>query len=708
MTAQRLEPGTASPLGATWDGRGVNFALFGEHASAVELCLFDEQGGETRIGVPWRTSYVWHAYVPGVAPGQRYGWRVHGPYAPREGDRHNPNKLLVDPYARALDGAVDLRGPVYGYRRDIRPDDLTMDERDDAHAKLKAVVVNDAFDWAGDRAPRIRWDDTVLYELHVKGFTKRHPLVPERLRGTFLGLASDAAIAHFASLGVTTLELMPVHEHLDEPAVAARGMTNYWGYNTLAFFAPDRRFATLGGDSVHEFKEMIQRLHAAGIEVVVDVVYNHTCEGDELGPTATLRGIDNRVYYRLQPDDRRRYVDYSGCGNTLNASHPQVIKLIADSLRYWVSEMHVDGFRFDLAPALARSESGEFDRLAAFLSTVHQDPILSGVKLIAEPWDLGVHGYQAGNFPVLWSEWNGRFRDTVRSFWRGEPKVIADLGYRLSGSSDLFADDGRLPQQSVNFIATHDGFTLRDLVSYEKKHNEANGEDNKDGLDENTSQNCGVEGETNDAGVLAARRTLARSMMATLFVSQGVPMLAMGDERWRTQRGNNNPYCHDSELTWVDWRADADEHSMMDFVRTLAAVRKRHPALRRRDFLRGTVRAGSRAKDIVWLRTDGAEMGAEDWAAPEQAAIAFRLDGEGIESSPPGCAVRDDSLLVMMNGEREPVAFALPGADLGKSWQIVIDSRERGIVGVTARAGEVVTLEAGSLVLWIEVRAEPH
>jgi isoamylase len=708
MSAQRIEPGAVHPLGATWDGRGVNFALFGEHASAVELCLFDEQGRETRIGVPWRDSHVWHAYMPGITPGQRYGWRVHGPYRPREGDRYNPNKLLVDPYARALDGAVDLFGPVYGYRRERLPDDFTLDERDDAHAMVKAIVVSDAFDWASDRPPRVPWDDTVLYELHVKGFTKRHPEIPERLRGTFLGLASDAAIAHLTSVGVTTLELMPVHEHLDEPAVAARGMTNYWGYSTLAFFAPDRRFSTSGGDPVNEFKEMIKRLHAAGIEVIIDVVYNHTCEGDERGPTATLRGIDNRVYYRLHPDERRRYVDYSGCGNSLDAAHPQVVKLIADSLRYWVGEMHVDGFRFDLAPALARNASGEFDRFAAFLSMVHQDPILSRVKLIAEPWDLGGGGYQVGNFPVLWSEWNGRFRDTVRSFWRAEPKVVADLGYRLTGSSDLFADDGRRPQQSINLITSHDGFTLRDLVSYEKKHNEANGEDNRDGLDENTSQNCGVEGETSDEQILAARRTLARSLMATLFVSQGVPMLAMGDELWRTQRGNNNPYCHDSELTWVDWRPDPNARAMLDFVRTLVSVRKRHRALRRCDFFRGIARAGSSVKDIVWLRADGAEMCAEDWAAPERASIAFRVDGEAIESSPPGSVVGDDSFLVMMNGEREPLAFALPGSVLGAKWKIVVDTRVVASVGETARAGGVVTLEAGSLIVWIEDTAEPQ
>jgi isoamylase len=691
MTVPRTEPGAIHPLGATWDGRGVNFALFSQHATAVELCLFDERRNETRIGVPRRTCHVWHAYVPGLMPGQRYGWRVHGPYAPRDGDRFNPNKVLVDPYARALDGAVNLQGPVYGYRRDRARDDLVFDERDDAAAMAKAVVVDDSFDWSGDRPPNIRRDDRVLYELHVKGFTKRHPLVPEAHRGTFLGVASDAAISHLKSLGITTLGMMPIYEHVDEPQVAARGMTNYWGYSTLAFFAPDRRFATPGGDAAREFKEMMKRLHAADIEVVLDVVYNHSCEGDEFGPTVSFRGIDNRVYYRLKADDPRRYIDYSGCGNTLNASHPQVIKLITDSLRYWALEMHVDGFRFDLAPALARRADGEFDPLAAFLSAVHQDPVLSQVKLIAEPWDLGGGGYQVGNFPVLWSEWNGRYRDTVRAFWRAEPKVIADLGYRLTGSSDLFADDGRQTDAGINFITTHDGFTLRDLVSYETKHNEANGEDNKDGLDANTSQNCGVEGETGDERVLSWRRTLARSLMTTLFVSQGVPMLAMGDELWRTQRGNNNPYCQDSELTWVDWRADDEPRAMLEFARMLARFRKDHPALRRIDFLG--------PKDVTWLRPDGVEMRVEDWAAPEQAAIAFRLRADAVEAAPPRAGVPADALLVMMNGEREAIEFAPPPPDSAGAWRIAIDTSPAPRVGDILRAGTLFELEPGALVI---------
>jgi isoamylase len=700
--ADAIQPGSMHPLGATWDGRGVNFALFSEHATAVQLCLFDGSGRERRIDVPWCGAHVWHAYVPRVAPGQRYGWRVDGPYSPRNGDRFNAHKLLVDPYARALDGIVDVKGPVYAYPRDRALDDLGFDDRDDAYAKPKGIVVDAAFDWSGDEAPRVPWDDTVLYEVHVKGFTELHPLVDAAHRGTFLGLASDAAIDHFKSLGVTTLELMPVHAHADEPALAARGMTNYWGYSTLAFFAPDARLATKGGDVVREFKAMIKRLHRAGIEAILDVVYNHTCEGDELGPTVSMRGIDNRVYYRTKGDDPRRYVDYTGCGNTLNAPHPQVLKLIADSLRYWVSEMHVDGFRFDLAPALARGPTGDFDPLAAFLSIMHQDPVLSAVKLIAEPWDLGTGGYQVGNFPVVWSEWNGRYRDTVRGFWRGQPRVVADLGYRLTGSSDLFADDGRRARASINFTTTHDGFTLRDLTSYEKKHNEANGENNKDGLDDNGSQNCGVEGETQDERVLSRRRTLSRSLMTTLFVSQGVPMLAMGDELWRTQRGNNNPYCHDSPLTWVDWRTEGEAAAMLQFVRAVAQLRRDHPVFRRRDFLQGTLRPGGRAKDIVWLRADGAEMRVEDWAAPKQAAIAFRLDGASIETGP-GTVVHDDSFVVMLNGEREPLAFSLPRAALGGPWRIVVDTREKSRVGEVGQAASQVELEAGSAVVWVEV-----
>jgi len=701
----KIEHGTFHPLGATWDGRGVNFALFSENATGVDLCLFDAAGVETRVAVPWRSLNVWHVFVPGLCPGQRYGWRVHGPFAPAQGHRFNPNKLLVDPYACALDGHFDATAPVYGYPRDRGLDDLAFDDRDDAYAKPRAVVVDSAFDWNGDCPPRVPWHDTVLYELHVKGFTKLHPAVPDALQGTFLGLASDAAVAHLESLGVTTVELMPVHERLDEPALRARGLTNYWGYNTLSFFAPDRRFASPGGDPTREFKEMVARLHAAGIEVVLDVVYNHTCEGDDLGPTVCLRGIDNSVYYRLEAADRRKYVDYSGCGNTLDLTHPQVLKLVTDSLRYWVTEMHVDGFRFDLAPSLMRGADGDVDRLGVFFSVVHQDPVLSRIKLIAEPWDLGHGGYQSGNFPVLWSEWNGRFRDSVRRFWRGDRHVVADLGYRLTGSSDLFADDGRHPHASINIVTAHDGFTLRDLVSYEHKHNLANGENNEDGLDDGTSQNCGVEGETDDAVVRARRRTLARSLAATLLLSQGAPMLEMGDELWRTQRGNNNPYCHDSELTWVDWTMTGEARAMLAFVRGLVSLRKDHRLFRRHDFFRGVATAPGRAKDITWLRPDGHEMVHEDWVDPASAVIAFRLDGDAPDRDGSD-AEGDDSFVVFMNGEEERVRFRLPEPALGKAWKVVVDSREPSRTGDVIRAPGAVDLDGGSLVAMVDVSRE--
>jgi len=698
-----IEHGAFHPLGATWDGKGVNFALFSEHATGVDLCLFDADGHETQVPVPWRTIHVWHLYLPGLGPGQRYGWRVHGSFDLKRGHRFNANKLLIDPYAYALDGAIDSRGPVYGYPRDRLADDRVLDERDDVRFMARSTVIDRTFDWSGDRPPLVPWRDTVVYELHVRGFTELHPLVPEAHRGTYLGVASEPAIRHLQSLGVTTLELMPVHEHLDEPAVSARGLTNYWGYSTLAFFAPDRRFATRGGDAVREFKEMVKRLHAAGIEVVLDVVYNHSCEGDQLGPTVLFRGIDNRVYYRLHPSDLSEYVDFTGCGNTLDATHPQVLKLVTDSLRYWVEEMHVDGFRFDLAPALARASDGDVDRISAFFAVVHQDPVLSRIKLIAEPWDVGAGGYQVGNFPILWTEWNGRFRDTVRAFWRGDRTALADLGYRLTGSSDLFADDGRHPHASINLVTAHDGFTLRDLVSYEKKHNEENGENNRDGLDDNGSQNCGVEGETDDARVVAQRRTIARSMMTTLFLSQGVPMVTMGDEMWRTQRGNNNPYCHDSELTWVDWRPDDDKRAMLEHVRALATLRKEHNVFRRRDFLDGTRVQRSRGKDITWLRWSGGEMTAKDWSEPERAAIAFRLDGDAIDGRPGVETVRDDSLLVVMNAERTSLPFTAPSRELGEGWRVVLDTSEAPHLGQVLVASGAMEIPAGSVLVLVAI-----
>jgi isoamylase len=689
-----LERAAPPPLGSSWDGRGVQFGLFSRGALAVELCLFDDAGTETRVPVSSRRADVWHIYVPGVGPGQRYGWRVDGPYAPEEDQRFNRNKLLLDPYTRAVDGQLDLHGPVYGFPRDRALDDLAFDVRDDAAAKPKSVVVDDRFDWGDDRRPNVPWRETFLYELHVRGFTKLHPDVPETLRGTFLGLASDAATAHLVSLGVTTVKLMPVHARADEPALAARGLTNYWGYNTLAYFAPDERFGTGAGRARTEFKQMVKRLHAAGIEVILDVVYNHSCEGDRFGPTVSMRGIDDRVYYRRERDRPAEYFNVTGCGNTLDTSHPQVLKLVTDSLRYWSTEMHVDGFRFDLAPALSRDVAGRFDRHSAFLAAIHQDPILSNLKLIAEPWDLGEDGYQLGSFPVLWTEYNDRFRDTVRRFWRGERKAVADLGYRLTGSSDVFRDSGRGPQGGINFVTVHDGFTLRDLVSYERKHNEANGEGNADGAEDNRSQNCGVEGETADAKILARRRTLATSLMATMFVAQGVPMLEMGDELWRTQRGNNNAYCHDSELTWLDWRPGDDSRGMRDIAAALISLRKRVSALRQPDFLRGA-RIHEADKDITWLRTDGAEMQLGDWQEPRKATLAFWLAGA-------------PAVLVLMNAELEPVEFRLPGPPAGEIWRIVLettDQKSLGTPGARRAADAALDVGPGSLVVLIAAAA---
>jgi glycogen operon protein len=711
MTDIAIRRGDFHKLGATWDGQGVNFAVFAQHATAAELCLFDAEGRETRHAIPWRTEHVWHAYVSGAGPGQRYGWRMNGPFAPRQGHRYNPYKLLADPYAREFDGVVDLGGPVYAYPHDRGLDDLAHDERDDAAAMLKSVVIDPAFDWGDDRAPEVPWANTVVYELHVKNFTRLHPAVPEELRGTYAGLGSDAAISHLESLGVTAVELLPIHEHLDEPGVAARGMKNTWGYSTLGFFAPDRRYASRGGgggDVVREFKAMVRALHDAGIEVILDVVYNHSCEGGRLGPTVCFRGLDNRVYYRLDAKNAREYVDTTGCGNTLDTSHPQVIQLVIDSLRYWAIEMRVDGFRFDLAVSLARSAGGDFDARSPLLAAIHQDPVLCRKKLIAEPWDLGDSGYRVGGFPVRWAEWNGRYRDTLRDFWRGERRVLGELGYRLTGSSDLIALSGRRPQASVNFITAHDGFTLRDLVSYEGKHNEANGEANKDGTDDNRSQNCGVEGETSDEEVLARRRRVARSLLASLLLSQGVPMITMGDELWRTQGGNNNAYCQDSELVWVDWRIDPERKQMLEACRALLSLRHRHPVFRREEFLRGTQRNGSRGKDITWLRPEGTEMNAEDWADPEHAAIGFRLDGDGVvpDHVVEGAAThRDDSFLVLMNGETSgALTFVLPGLRLGDAWRVVVDTRDPAKLGEVLQAGDATELPGGALVVLVGVR----
>jgi isoamylase len=682
--ALTARPGRHAPLGATFDGDGVNFAVFSENATGMDVCLFDEGGAETRVPLRERSAHVWHGYVSGLRPGQRYGFRAHGLYAPDTGLRFNANKLLVDPYAHAVEGKVDYAEPVFGYvgapTRGLAgtrepPDDRTADLRDSARGVPKAIVSDLRFDWEGDRHPRVPWADTVLYEAHVKGVTMAHPDVPEAIRGTYLGLAHPAFIEHLKRLGITSLELLPIHEHMDEWSVAARGMTNYWGYATLAFLAPSQRFASRPGAQINEFKTMVKALHRAGIEVVLDVVYNHTGEGDHFGPTVSLRGLDNSTYYRLRVDNRALYDDFTGCGNSLNMLHAQTLKLVMDSLRYWVTEMHVDGFRFDLASTLAR-ESGAVDKMSAFFDIIHQDPILSNVKLIAEPWDLGDGGYQVGNFPVLWTEWNGRYRDTVRAFWTGATWTIADLGYRLTGSSDLYEDDGRHPHASINFVTAHDGFTLRDLVSYEKKRNDANGEENRDGSDYNAAWNSGVEGETNDPAIRALRLRQQRNMIVMLALSQGVPMLTAGDEMGKTQRGNNNAFVQDNALSWLDWELDQERKALLDFTSDVFAFRRRHPVFRRPGFFKGQRVGDSELKDIAWFHRDGREMTLIDWQKPDNNAIGLLLAGDALDwRDEAGEPVIDDSFLLLINGSRVAVDFVLPPLEWGTRWSLRIDTR---------------------------------
>ena len=676
----RIWPGRPHPLGASYDGAGVSFALFSEHATRVDLCLFDRATGAPEretLTLPEQTAHVFHGYVPGLAPGQLYGYRVHGPYDPRRGHRFNPAKLVLDPYARAVANEIDGSAPMSSVRDGDLAEERGPDPRDSAPGAPKAVVVDDVFLWDDDRPPRTPWRDTVIYELHVKGFTARHPAIPEALRGTYAALGSAPAVAHLKALGVTAVELLPIHEIADEPGTVARGLKNYWGYSTLGFFAPAGRYASRGrrGEQVTEFKAMVQALHRAGIEVILDVVYNHSAEIDRLGPTLSLRGIDNRSYYRLDPKDPRVYVDYTGCGNTLDANHPQTLKLIIDSLRYWVTEMHVDGFRFDLASALARGRH-EADRRSAFFDIIHQDPVLSRVKLIAEPWDVGAGGYQVGNFPILWSEWNGKYRDAVRRFWKGAPAVAAELGYRLTGSSDLYESSGRRPDASVNFITAHDGFTLHDLVAYGRKHNLANGEQGRDGSDHDDSANHGVEGETADPVVRALRDRQVRNLLTTLMISQGVPMISGGDELGRTQRGNNNAYCQDNELSWHDWALDDRREALLAFTRRLVALRQTQPVLRRQRFFSGGRVRGSKVKDLAWFRPDGAEMTAEDWTRPETRALGLRMGGDAIPSlDRRGEPVVGDTLLVLLNGGEDELAFVLPARAWGARWQVLVDTR---------------------------------
>ena len=657
-----LWPGQPHPRGATWDGMGVNFALFSESAERVELCLFDPTGRHevTRLTLREHTDQVWHGYLPQARPGLLYGYRVHGPHNPRQGQRFNPNKLLLDPYARNIVGALRWHDALFGYRIGHADGDLSFDRRDSAPYMPRCKVVETAFSWGDDRAPHVPWHEMVIYEAHVRGLTMRHPDVPPQLRGRYAGLACAPMIEYFKRLGVTTVELMPVHAFVDDRHLLERNLRNYWGYNSIGYFAPDHRYSASG--KVSEFKTMVRSLHEAGIEVLLDVVYNHTAEGSELGPTLCFRGIDNAAYYRLVPENPRHYQDFTGCGNTLNLQHPRVLQLLMDSLRYWVTDMHVDGFRFDLASALAR-ELHAVDRLSAFFDILRQDPVLSRVKLIAEPWDLGSGGYQVGNFPVGWAEWNDKYRDTMRGYWKGEGGIIGEFAKRLTGSSDLYNRSSRRPYASINFIAAHDGFTLADVVSYNDKHNEANGEGNRDGHNHNLSWNCGVEGPTDDPAVLSLRARQQRNFIATLLLSQGVPMLLAGDELGRTQRGNNNAYCQDNELSWIDWTLDGEQRSLLEFTQHLIALRAAHPVFRRRGFFQGRPLFGSSVRDIVWLQTDGAEMTEHAWGLEHARALAVFLSGDGLnEVDGRGRPVRDDSFVLLFNAAPVDVTFTLPAS----------------------------------------------
>jgi glycogen operon protein len=671
--ALRVWRGNPYPLGATWDGSGVNFAIFSENAEAVDLCVFDADGVEQRVRMTEQTDLVWHCYLPDIRPGQRYGYRVHGPYDPQSGHRFNPAKLLIDPYAKRIDGAVKWDDSLFGYEIGADVEDLEPDERDSAAFAPKSVVINQAFVWGGDAPPRTPFDRTLIYEVHVKGFTQLHPDVPEELRGTYAGLVSAPAIDYLTNLGITAVELLPVHQHVNDRHLVERGLSNYWGYNTIGFFAPDVRYSATG-EPVSEFKTMVKRLHDAGIEVILDVVYNHTGEGNHLGPTISFRGVDNAAYYRLSPEDLRYYVDYTGTGNTLDATSPKVLQLIMDSLRYWVTEMHVDGFRFDLASALAR-EMYDVDKLGSFFDIIHQDPVISQVKLIAEPWDVGPGGYQVGNFPVGWAEWNGKYRDSVRRFWKGIGGQTAELAYRLSGSSDLYASSGRQPHASVNFVTAHDGYTLNDLVSYEQKHNEANGEENRDGDNNNESMNFGAEGETDEEAIIEIRERQKRNFLATLLLSQGVPMLLGGDEMGRTQGGNNNGYAQDNEISWFSWDLKRRDRQLLAFTRSLIRLFNLHPVLRRRRFFQGRQIRGSRVKDLTWYAPDGAEMTDEQWQAPGVKTLGVQFAGDAIdERGPRGERIVDDTLLIILNADDRPVAFTLPNHEAAKRWELVFDT----------------------------------
>ncbi len=700
----KIIPGKPYPLGATWDGEGVNFAIYSEAAEKVELCFFNNTESRSRqecITLREVTGHVWHGYLPGIRPRQLYGYRVHGPYKPEDGLRFNPAKLLIDPYAKAICGRVNWEAPVFGYQIGNKEGDLSRDDQDDAWGMPKCVVINPSFDWEEDRPPHIAWNDTIIYEVHVKGFTARHPGVPADERGTYAGLVSEPAMEYLRSLGITSVELLPVHDFLDDKYLVGKGLKNYWGYDTTNFFSPAALYSSSGdsGGQVTEFKQMVKALHKQGIEVILDVVYNHTSEGNQLGPTISFRGIDNLTYYRLVEKDKRYYMDYTGTGNSPNMRHPQMLQLIMDSLRYWVLEMHVDGFRFDLAATLAR-ELHDVDRLSSFFDIIHQDPVISQVKLIAEPWDVGEGGYQVGNFPVLWTEWNGKYRDAIRRFWRGDEGEVGQFAYRFSGSSDLYERSGRKPYASINFITAHDGFTLHDLVSYNQKHNEANGENNKDGTNENIPWNCGAEGPTDNTGIIQLRERQKRNFFATLLLSQGVPMLCGGDEISRSQKGNNNAYCQDSELSWHDWQLDENRKKMLAFVKRLTHLRSEHPGLRRRKFFQGRPIRGSGIKDITWLRPDGQEMSDDDWKASWIRCIGIFLEGEmSDEVDENGNPLVDNSLFVLFNSHHDSVQFKVP--EMKAKWEVEVDTGNPDLrLGQkTVSAGETIVVTGRSVVL---------
>jgi isoamylase len=696
----QIWPGRPYPLGATYDGTGTNFAIFSEVAERIELCLIDELGMETRIDLPEVDAFVWHGYLPAAQPGQRYGYRVHGPYDPSRGHRCNPHKLLLDPYAKAIDGQIDGHQSLFSY--EFGAPDKRNDEDSAAHT-MTSVVVNPYFDWGHDRPPQHQYHESVIYEAHVKGLTELHPDLPPELRGTYSGMAHPAIIEHLKSLGITAVELMPVHQFVNDPHLVEKGLSNYWGYNTIGFFAPHNAYAAYGGpgQQVQEFKSMVKALHEADIEVILDVVYNHTAEGNHMGPTLSFRGIDNAAYYRLVDSDPAHYFDTTGTGNSLLMRHPHVLQLIMDSLRYWVTEMHVDGFRFDLAATLAR-QFHEVDRLSAFFDIVQQDPIISQVKLIAEPWDIGEGGYQVGGFPPLWSEWNGKYRDTVRDFWRGEPATLAEFASRVAGSSDLYEHTGRKPIASVNFVTAHDGFTLADLTSYNEKHNDANGEDGMDGESHNRSWNCGVEGPTDDEEVLELRTRQQRNFLVTLLLSQGVPMLLHGDEIARTQRGNNNVYCQDNELSWVDWDLDPRRSELLEFTRRVIHLRRDHPVLRRRRFFAGAAEHGGESDlhDIAWFNPSGEHMLAEAWHQDFARAVMVFLNGEAIgEPGSRGERIVDDSFLLLYNASHEDIDFTMPKPEFGQMWTCVLDTDHNLDPLQEVKAGETIAVTGRSTVV---------